>query len=936
MSMAEKSDSGSSAPSIPEGKLPVIRICRSFRQAKFDRIVEVIGIYAQRLICFQAYKKIKLPATAYEPEGFAALSAVPHIGKAIDLTWDKISKAEICRSFDFDPQSMLSADKCTLRFTTDSGEKFEIALSAVAAERLIEAVKSRISDRVSEVDKLSPLAAETNVVFRQRKSRAKFYWKLYLLLPGVPLLIAAIAGAIPLEVFAIFAALLLFFPALAGFGVLLRKFVHKRQAKKAKTKPKPPAPLKDLSHWRPYRSRRIGLLLKVVGAAALVAGFFYSFLPLEGVPPQLWTFICYLPATCLIYAGYRLSLWSAEELRVADKRAPVLYLRSFSLDARNTLNPSGALPQFLGVQSITALGPLGNVNPVRLIRLLFSRASDHVEEQLASTLNHVGPFVAIGQPGERLALGGAARLYVGNDEWKNAVERLTTEAAVIVLQPADTEHMWWEIGEVLKHAERKNVLFLLTAFRDQQWLYEKFSERLERESGCSLPRCLGDNCFLYFNGDNGRLLPVVLRPPVLWPISGLAVDLEKTLEPFFASRAGRPDVSPAKPGLLSRFFRSSTLALAVWGIATVLTVFSASFAVDSIDTWRNAVRFAAEAAPGRPTVTIEGPEQRPYRLELPAYWAEHQEKNVPTPLFFSGKIWAISNFGLFILVSAEPPTQATPSTSAEYADHVISLMTGPDSNGSVIDRQSTEANGLTWEVVKVLVREEGGFFTKAAQDAGALYQKPSTSIIKMYLHAGADGAIQFRGGVHTPYEKDFEPIFDDLFSKLTVPSQEQIAAQQEMRKVDELSVSDGTIVRWPGNGYWLSLNSSWQRTQADPMIDSAYAAGETAVVLVLREDVRAYPGYLSNQEYARLVMEDLQTRDTSAQVLDQTPVESDGIDWYCVRYTSTYGLQTVKHSNYMTVRPDGFAYQLSFTSSFTSNQAQDAAAQNLLRAFSFR
>ena len=157
-----------------------------------------------------------------------------------------------------------------------------------------------------------------------------------------------------------------------------------------------------------------------------------------------------------------------------------------------------------------------------------------------------------------------------------------------------------------------------------------------------------------------------------------------------------------------------------------------------------------------------------------------------------------------------------------------------------------------------------------------------------------------------------------------------------MTKVDELSVSDGTVVRWPGNGYWLSLNSSWQRTQADPMIDSAYAAGETAVVLVLREDVRAYPGYLSNREYARLVMEDLQTRDTSAQVLDQTPVESDGIDWYCVRYTSTYGLQTVKHSNYMTVRPDGFAYQLSFTSSFTSNQAQDAAAQNLLRAFGFR
>ena len=47
---------------------------------------------------------------------------------------------------------------------------------------------------------------------------------------------------------------------------------------------------------------------------------------------------------------------------------------------------------------------------------------------MVAHLGGVGPVLAIGRPGEKLAHLGAARLYVSDDDWQNVAHRLMASA----------------------------------------------------------------------------------------------------------------------------------------------------------------------------------------------------------------------------------------------------------------------------------------------------------------------------------------------------------------------------------------------------------------------------------------------------------------------------------------------------------------------------
>jgi TM2 domain-containing membrane protein YozV len=75
-------------------------------------------------------------------------------------------------------------------------------------------------------------------------------------------------------------------------------------------------------------------------------------------------------------------------------------------------------------------------------------------------MERIGPVVAIGKPGERLPELGAARLYVGNDEWQEVVRRFMREAALIVIRAGETAGVWWEIEEALAHCPPQRVIIV--------------------------------------------------------------------------------------------------------------------------------------------------------------------------------------------------------------------------------------------------------------------------------------------------------------------------------------------------------------------------------------------------------------------------------------------------------------------------------------------
>ena len=107
------------------------------------------------------------------------------------------------------------------------------------------------------------------------------------------------------------------------------------------------------------------------------------------------------------------------------------------------------------------------------------------EEQLAQVVNQaLGPFVAVGKPGEPLPELGAARLYVTDDEWQTTVADLMRRASLVILRAGETEGFWWEVQRAVTELRPQQLVFLIP---ERPEAYARFRERAERYLRCQLP-----------------------------------------------------------------------------------------------------------------------------------------------------------------------------------------------------------------------------------------------------------------------------------------------------------------------------------------------------------------------------------------------------------------------------------------------------------------
>lgn len=125
-----------------------------------------------------------------------------------------------------------------------------------------------------------------------------------------------------------------------------------------------------------------------------------------------------------------------------DPRPPVLYLRSFADDA-----------------------VVENANVVEGFIQLTTE-----EEQFAKVLTRIGPFIAIGDPREKLPILGATRLYVGDGDWKKNVEDLLRRARLVVVRLSATRGLLWELGQVIATIEPKRVLVFVPRVKNYEAL----------------------------------------------------------------------------------------------------------------------------------------------------------------------------------------------------------------------------------------------------------------------------------------------------------------------------------------------------------------------------------------------------------------------------------------------------------------------------------
>ena len=142
----------------------------------------------------------------------------------------------------------------------------------------------------------------------------------------------------------------------------------------------------------------------------------------------------------LLRTGWKYEVVSAENALKRDGRPPVVYIRSFKDDSVVIADTSRAGKWYANVLTWTA--------------------AVSIEQELAFIMNRVGPVVAIGKPGEPLPELGAARLYVGDDEWQNKITEMMKESRLVVIRGGTTANLWWEIEQAARVLPLRKLLIV--------------------------------------------------------------------------------------------------------------------------------------------------------------------------------------------------------------------------------------------------------------------------------------------------------------------------------------------------------------------------------------------------------------------------------------------------------------------------------------------
>ena len=190
---------------------------------------------------------------------------------------------------------------------------------------------------------------------------------------------------------------------------------------------------------RVYRAIRVGEVLCAIIALSCwyLAWFFGRGIP-EGFSLQMILpfalFIIGLVAALTIIVLQLLAAAAitptAAQVLERDRRPPIIYLRSFSLDSLFGGNQEGEICKIFG---------------------------------------GCGPVVAIGRPGEVFGNpNGAARLYVSNDRWQGTILRLLDDARAVLLVAGKTTGVAWELRTVLSRVDPLKVLIIADGLDELQ------------------------------------------------------------------------------------------------------------------------------------------------------------------------------------------------------------------------------------------------------------------------------------------------------------------------------------------------------------------------------------------------------------------------------------------------------------------------------------
>lgn len=149
------------------------------------------------------------------------------------------------------------------------------------------------------------------------------------------------------------------------------------------------------------------------------------------------------------------------QMDMEDERAPILYLRSFREDTK------------ISTTILTSIF-WGN-----LMQGLTS-----VEGQLSKAVEKIGPFLAIGRPGEDLPALGTPKLYARQQKWQTNVEKLMLQSRIVLLKAGNSPGLRWEINTCFSKLEPQNLAVWVQMSKKQ---YQAFRTMIKQEVQIDLP-----------------------------------------------------------------------------------------------------------------------------------------------------------------------------------------------------------------------------------------------------------------------------------------------------------------------------------------------------------------------------------------------------------------------------------------------------------------
>ena len=138
----------------------------------------------------------------------------------------------------------------------------------------------------------------------------------------------------------------------------------------------------------------------------------------------------------LFALGIKLSEAKADVVLEHDPRPPILLLRSFTGEQRAAI----------------AEDSFGRVTAL--------------ENRLQLAVAGVGPFIAVGRPGEKIAYRGAARAYYSGDAWRGAVLEFMKQASAVILVAGQSEGLLWEMEQLVSHGHLGKTVIVLPPEED--------------------------------------------------------------------------------------------------------------------------------------------------------------------------------------------------------------------------------------------------------------------------------------------------------------------------------------------------------------------------------------------------------------------------------------------------------------------------------------